>query len=144
MKTIAEAIPHRAPFLLVDEIVSIEGNTIRTRRRADPDDPVFKGHFPGNPIMPGVLVCESIFQSAAILMAHLLEGAMDNAVPVLTRVSNAKFKHPVKPGDTFEMDVTFKEKLSNACFFVGVAKVNGKTAVSIEFACAVVAKEVIT
>ena len=141
--TITEAIPHRPPFLLVDEVLSIEGHTIRTRRRADPDDPVFKGHFPGNPILPGVLICESMFQSAAILMAHILEGAMDNAVPVLTRVSNAKFKHPVKPGDTFEMEIHFKEKLSNACFFDGVAKVNGKTAVNLEFACAVVAKDAI-
>ena len=141
--TITEAIPHRPPFLLVDEVVAIEGHTIRTRRRADPDDPIFKGHFPNNPILPGVLVCESIFQSAAILMAHILDGAMTDAVPVLTRVSNAKFKHPVKPGDTFEMDVHFKEKLSNACFFTGVAKVHGKTAVSIEFACAVVAREAI-
>ncbi len=141
--TITEAIPHRPPFLLVDEVIAIEGNTIRTRRRADPADPVFKGHFPNNPILPGVLVCESLFQSAAILMAHLLEGAMDNAVPVLTRVSNAKFKHPVKPGDTYEMEVQFKEKLSNACFFNGVAKVNGKTAVNIEFACAVVTNQVL-
>ena len=127
----------------MDDVVSIVGHTIRTRRRADPEDPVFKGHFPGNPIMPGVLVCESLFQSAAILMAHLIEGATDNAVPVLTRVSNAKFKHPVKPGDIVEMEVLFKERLSNACFFNGTAKVNGKTAVSIEFACAVVSKEAV-
>ncbi len=53
--TITEAIPHRPPFLLVDEIVAVDDATIRTRRRADPDDPIFKGHFPGNPVLPGVL-----------------------------------------------------------------------------------------
>lgn len=135
---ITDAIPHRPPFLLVDEIVGIEGHTIRTRRRADPADPVFQGHFPGNPILPGVLICESIFQSAAILIGRVLDGAMENAVPVLTRIQGAKFKHPVRPGDVFEMEVHLKEQMGNACFMEGVAKVNGKTAVSIEFACAAV------
>ena len=138
---ITDAIPHRPPFLLVDEIVSIEGHTIRTRRRADPADPVFQGHFPGNPILPGVLICESIFQSAAILIARVLDGAMENTVPVLTRIQGAKFKHPVRPGDVFEMEVHLKEKLGHACFMEGVAKVNGKTAVSIEFACAAVSAD---
>lgn len=142
--TITEAIPHRPPFLLVDEIVAVEKTSIRTRRRADLEDPVFKGHFPGNPILPGVLVCESIFQSAAILMAHLFKDSMENSVPFLTRVSNAKFKSPVRPGDVCEIEVHFKERLSNACFFSGVAKVNGKTAVSIDFACAVVALDSLT
>lgn len=138
---ITDAIPHRPPFLLVDEIIGIEGHTIRTRRRVDPADPVFIGHFPGNPILPGVLVCESIFQSAAILIARVLDGAMENTVPVLTRITGAKFKHPIRPGDVFEMEVHLKEKLGNACFMEGSAKVDGKTAVSIEFACATVAKE---
>lgn len=138
---ITDAIPHRPPFLLVDEIVGIEGQTIRTRRHADPADPVYQGHFPGNPILPGVLVCESIFQSGAILIARVLEGAMENAVPVLTRISNAKFKHPVRPGETIDIEVHLKEKLGNACFMEGVATVNGKTIVSIDFACAAVSKE---
>ncbi len=138
---ITDAIPHRPPFLLVDEIVGIEGQTIRTRRRADPNDPVYQGHFPGNPILPGVLVCESIFQSGAILIARVMEGAMENTVPVLTRIQGAKFKHPVRPGDVIDMEVHLKERLGNACFMEGVAKVGDKTIVSIDFACAAVAKE---
>ncbi len=136
--TITEAIPHRPPFLLVDEIVAVEETAIRTRRRVDPDDPVFKGHFPGNPVLPGVLVCESIFQSAAILLAHMFPEGMAGRVPFLTRVSNAKFKNPVRPGVVFEMEIRFKERLSNAYFFDGTAKVNGKTSVSIDFACTAV------
>ena len=106
--------------------------------RIDPHDPVFKGHFPGRPVWPGVLLCESIFQAAAVLMAHRLEGVLEQAVPVLTRVSNARFKHPVKPGDSVEVEAEFKAQLSNAFFFSGKAKVNGKLAVSIDFACAAV------
>src|SRR6185295_9723687 len=114
--TIIEAIPHRPPFLLVDDVVAIDGNTIKTRRAVSTDDPVFRGHFPGNPILPGVLACESIFQSGAILIAHLLKEMMANSVTVLTRIANAKFKQVVRPGDMIEMEVDFKERLGNACY----------------------------
>ena len=137
---ITDAIPHRPPFLLVDEIVAIEGNTIRTRKRADPADPVFKGHFPDYPILPGVLICEAIAQSGAILISQLPGGDLNGLVPVLTRMNNAKFKQMVRPGDTVEIEVTFKEKLANAFFMEGKASVNGRTAVSVEFACAAVAR----
>jgi 3-hydroxyacyl-[acyl-carrier-protein] dehydratase len=132
--SIEKAIPHRSPFLLVDEIVSIDGNTIRTRKKVDADDPVFKGHFPHFPIWPGVLVTEALLQTGAILIAQ--QSAMNkNCVPALTRLNNAKYKHMVRPGDTIEMEVTLKEKLANAWFMQGTAKVGGKTAVTLEFAC---------
>ncbi len=70
----------------------------------------------------------------------MFKDALEKNVPYLTRVSNAKFKQPVRPGDTYEMEIKFKERLSNAFFFDGTAKVNGKTSVSIEFACAAVAQ----
>jgi 3-hydroxyacyl-[acyl-carrier-protein] dehydratase len=136
--TILEAIPHRAPFLLIDAILEIDGTRIRASRRVDPEDPVFKGHFPGRPVLPGVLICESIFQTAAVLIAHRMEGLMKDFVPVLTRMSNARFKHPVKPGDTMELEAELKEQLGNALFFSGKARVNGKLAVSVDFACAAV------
>ena len=132
---ISDAIPHRPPFLLVDEVVSIDAQSIRTRKRVDPDDPVFKGHFPGFPVMPGMLICEAIVQSGAILIAHLPGGSMQGMVPALTRISNAKFKQMVRPGDVLEMEVKLKEKLANAYFLEGSAKVNGKTAATLEFAC---------
>lgn len=136
---IFDAIPHRPPFLLVDEIVSIDATSIRTLKRVDPADPVFKGHFPGHPILPGVLICEAIVQSGAILIAHIQrESVGKNSIPTLTRLNNAKFKQMVKPGDVLDMEVRFKEKLANAFFMEGTAKVGGKTAVSVEFACAAV------
>jgi len=136
---ILDAIPHRPPFLLVDEIVSIDATSIRTRKRVDPADPVFTGHFPGHPVLPGVLICEAIVQSCAILIAHIQgAGLAKDSIPTLTRLNNAKFKQMVKPGDVLDMEVRFKEKLANAFFMEGTAKVGGKTAASVEFACAAV------
>jgi 3-hydroxyacyl-[acyl-carrier-protein] dehydratase len=137
---IHDAIPHRPPFLLVDEVIAIDGNTIRTRKKVDPADPVFKGHFPDYPLLPGVLVCEAIVQSGAILIAQLPGGNMTGMIPALTRLSNAKFKQMVRPGDVLDMEVRLKEKLANAYFMEGSAKANGKTAVTLEFACTAVPK----
>lgn len=136
--TIYDAIPHRPPFLLVDEVVSIEGNVIRARKRTGPGEWIFSGHFPGFPLMPGVLICEAIVQSGAILIAHLngpLTGEGSKSAPVLTRISNAKFKQMVRPGDVLEIEASLKEKLASAYFMEGTARVNGKVAVSLEFAC---------
>lgn len=138
---ICDAIPHRPPFLLVDEIVAMEGNTIRTRKLTAPGDALFNGHFPGYPLMPGVLICEAIVQSGAILIAHLTQDPIGDRIPVLTRISNAKFKRPVRPGDTLDMEVTLKEKLGGAYFMQGVARVTGSVAASIEFACATTDKK---
>ncbi len=137
---IHDAIPHRPPFLLVDEVLGIEGNTIRTRRAVRAEEDYFRGHFPGYPLMPGVLICEAIVQSGAILIAHL-NGGTQNGIPVLTRLNNAKFKQQVKPGDVLDMEATLKEKLGIAFFMEGVARMNGKTAVSVEFACALAQKD---
>jgi 3-hydroxyacyl-[acyl-carrier-protein] dehydratase len=139
MKKITDAIPHRAPFLLVDEIVELKLSdampSIRTRKKVDPTDSVFKGHFPAFPVLPGVLICEAIVQSGAILIAHLPGESLEGAVPVLTRLNNAKFKQMVRPGDILEMEACLKEKLGGAYFMEGTARVNGKLAVSLEFAC---------
>jgi len=89
--------------------------------------------------MPGVLICEAIVQSGAILIAHLEAGALEGKIPVLTRLSNAKFKQIVQPGDTLEIEANLKEKLGGAFFMQGCARVNGKLAVSVEFACTAVA-----
>jgi 3-hydroxyacyl-[acyl-carrier-protein] dehydratase len=138
---IRDAIPHRPPFLLVDEIVAVGEKNIQTRKHTQPDDHIFKGHFPDFPVMPGVLICEAIVQSGAILIAHLEKDSIAGKIPVLTRLNNAKFKHMVKPGDILEMEVTLTQKLANAYFMQGSARVDGKVAVSVEFACSAVARE---
>jgi 3-hydroxyacyl-[acyl-carrier-protein] dehydratase len=138
---IRDAIPHRPPFLLVDEIVSIDGASIATRKRTQPGEAIFNGHFPDFPVMPGVLVCEAIVQSGALLIAHLETGSMAGKIPVLTRLNNAKFKQMVRPGDVLEMEARLTEKMGGAYFMQGSARVNGKLAASVDFACGAVARE---
>lgn len=136
---IVDLIPHREPFLWVDKIVSFEGDTIVTEKSIPTELDVFKGHYPGNPIMPGVLLCEAIFQSGALLMAK--QGATDDTVaagsPVLTRINNAKFKRAIVPGDTVQIRVKVTESLSSVYFFKGTMRVGGKVAVQVDFACTI-------
>ncbi len=129
---ILNAIPHRPPFLFVDEIVEQADDHITTRKRIDPDEPFFKGHYPDYPIMPGVLVCECVFQSGALLIAKRM-GALGKGVPVMTRISNVKFKKPVLPGDVLEMSVDYVEQVGPAHYLKGKAAANGKTALTVEF-----------
>lgn len=134
-------IPHRPPFLYVDKIIDVSEHQITTEKRIDPREPFFRGHYPNNPVMPGVLVCESIFQSGAILVANIQrnspiseETTTREKVPVLTRIREAKFKKMVMPGDLLEVEVNLKEELGGAYFMSGVARVNGKVSVRVEFA----------
>lgn len=133
---ILKYIPHRHPFLLVDRILEHNGNTIKTQKQLRPDDLWFKGHYPGNPIMPGVLICESVFQSGAILMAKLAEdkGVLANEnFPVITRINNVKLRHAVFPGDLMEMEVVLKEQVGPASYLTGQVRVGEKTVLTLEF-----------
>ena len=136
LNEITRLIPHRPPFLWVDKIISSEASTIITEKHFPADHEVFTGHYPGNPITPGVLLCEAIFQSGALLMAQNSTGTTLGLVPVLTRINNAKFKRSVLPGDTASITVTIKEVISNVSILKGNLKVNGKSAVQVEFSCA--------
>ena len=133
MEEILKAIPHRPPFLFVDKIIEITDTKIKATRKINPQEEYFKGHYPGNPIMPGVLVCEAIFQSGAILLSRII-GQVDDGVPVLVRINNARFKSMVKPGDTLELEAEVVEKVSSAYFLKGKASVDGRTAATVEFA----------
>ena len=141
MEQILNAIPHRPPFLFVDKIVELTTTKIKTTKEISPEEPFFKGHYPGNPIMPGVLICESIFQTGAILLFSIIGDAGDG-IPVLTRVSNARFKNMVKPGALLELEAELVEKVSNAFFLKGSASVAGKTVVTVEFAVSLAKAEI--
>lgn len=133
MEQILKSIPHRPPFLFVDKVVELTETKIKTTKEISPEEPFFKGHYPGNPIMPGVLICESIFQTGAILLSSII-GYIGDGIPVLTRINNAKFKNMVKPGDLLDIEAELVEKVSNAFFLKGSASVAGKTVVTVEFA----------
>jgi len=136
LEEIKNLIPHRAPFLWVDRILTCSETSIETEKYIPKDHEVFQGHYPGNPITPGVLLCEAIFQSGALLMAQKTATQSTDLVPVLTRITNAKFKRSVFPGDTTHIKVNLLEIIANVSFLKGTLKVNGKTAVQVEFACA--------
>ena len=131
-----DSIPHRPPFLFVDEIVEVQERRIVTRKLADPEADFFRGHYPTHPVMPGVLLCECCFQAGALLMADRI-GPSDSpdGVPVLTRISDARFKHMVEPGQTVEIEVTLDDELEGAYYMVGRATVEGKLVLRVSFAC---------
>lgn len=129
---ILDLIPQRHPFLFVDKVVERTENSIKTTLKVTGLEDFFKGHFPGNPIMPGVLLQEALFQSGAALMSGIASGGLG----VVTRVQNAKFKNMVRPGDELEMEVHLTESISNAHYMKGTTKVAGKTILVIEFAVA--------
>ena len=129
---ILNAIPHRPPFLFVDEIVEQTGDHIATRKRIDPEEEFFKGHYPDYPIMPGVLVCECVFQAGAILMSKK-HPAATGQVPVLSRIQNVKFKNPVFPGSVLEVRVDYVDHAGPAHYMKGKVQVDGKTAATVEF-----------
>ena len=101
---------HRPPFLFVDRIVEQSQARIVTEWEVHADLPAFAGHFPGEPVLPGVLMAEFCFQSAALLFA----GAPGGGLPVLTRIEDARYKKVVRPGETLRAEVTLVEQLSNA------------------------------
>jgi 3-hydroxyacyl-[acyl-carrier-protein] dehydratase len=140
---IYQSIPHRPPFLWVDKIISLAAESIETEKFISPDLDVFKGHYPDYPIMPGVLLCEAVFQSGALLMADNLRRmesspSQTGLMPVLTRIKGAKFKREVKPGDTIRIQVKVDESVGNVWFFKGKVTVDDKTVLKVDFGCALV------
>ena len=131
---ILDAIPHRDPFLLVDEIVEWEENRIVCTKTFSGDEEFFAGHYPGFPLVPGVLLCEATMQCGAILLSRHLEG-VEGKVPVATRMNDVRFKRMVKPKETFRMEVELQERLADAFFLKAKVTVDGKVAVRFEFAC---------
>ena len=139
MDEILKTIPHRPPFLFIDEIIEVREDGATCKRVIRGDEPQFEGHYPGNPIMPGVLLCEACFQAGAIYLGKQIEKtgrSLDSVTPVLSRIGDAKFKQMVKPGDEITIDVTMKETVSKFHFMKGKVLKGGKPALTIEFALA--------
>jgi 3-hydroxyacyl-[acyl-carrier-protein] dehydratase len=131
---IRELIPHRDPFLWIDEVVEASETRLIARKRVDPDLDLFRGHYPGKPILPGVILCEAVMQAGAILIARLPNGQLaPNQVPVATRLNNVKFKHMVRPGDELELEAELTERVAQAWFLTGKVRSNGKLAAQLDF-----------
>ena len=137
---IYDAIPHREPFLLVDEIVEWTDRLIVGTKTFTGAEEFFAGHYPGYPLVPGVLLCEAAMQCGAVLLSRHLAAA-DGRVPVATRMNDVRFKRIVRPGETIRMEVELIERLSDAFFLKAKVTVGGKLAVRFEFACTATMKE---
>ena len=139
---ILAAIPHRDPFLLVDEIVEQSDSRIVGIKRFSGEEYFFAGHYPGYPLVPGVLLCEAAMQCGAILLSPLLSGEGQGVrVPVATRINDVRFKRMVHPGETIRMEVDLTERLADAFFLKAKVIVDGKVAVRFEFACTAAGRE---
>lgn len=118
---IMEILPHRYPFLMVDKVLEMEpGKRIVAIKNVTMNEPFFQGHFPGHPVMPGVLIIEAMAQVAAI-MAYKASDDTSDKVSYFMAIDNARFRKPVKPGDTLRIEV------ETIFFKRGVWSVSGKT-----------------
>lgn len=134
IQKIFELLPHRYPFLLVDRIEDyVSGEWLRARKNVTFNEPQFTGHFPGKPVMPGVLVLEALAQATGLLaFLSLGEQPQDGSMYYLVGVDKARFKQPVVPGDCLILEVRRLRELRGMYFFAGEAKVDGNVVASAE------------
>jgi 3-hydroxyacyl-[acyl-carrier-protein] dehydratase len=138
LETILKNIPQREPFLFIENIVEQAEDTITTSKKLTGEEDFFRGHFPGRPVFPGVLMCEAVFQTGALLMSLKGQGAGNTKTAVVTRIQNTKFKNLAKPGDLLMIKVDFIEMLANAAFMKGKISTGNKTIMTIEFAATII------
>jgi 3-hydroxyacyl-[acyl-carrier-protein] dehydratase len=137
LNQVTELIPHRPPFLFVDEIIAQTGETLVARRTWRADEDFYKGHYPGAPITPGVLLCESVFQAGALLLASKFAGqGQRDGVPLLAKVENVRFRSPVYPGDTVTIEVKINETAGGFYLMSGLIKNGDKRVLNVDFAVA--------
>jgi 3-hydroxyacyl-[acyl-carrier-protein] dehydratase len=139
---IQKLLPHRYPFLLVDRVVSIEpGKALRAYKNVSVNEPFFEGHFPGHPVMPGVLVLEALAQASAILAYRSTGFDPSRKVTYLMAIDGAKFRKPTVPGDRLELEVEVLRFKGSILKTRGVAKVDGEVVAEGEFLATVVDKD---
>lgn len=137
MNEVEKLIPHRPPFLFVDEIVSRTDTTLVSRRTWRAEEDFYKGHYPGAPITPGVLLCEAVFQTGALLLASKFSGeGKPNGVPLLAKVENVRFRTPVYPGDTITIEVKINEVAGGFYLMSGAMKAGDKRVLNVDFSVA--------
>ena len=137
-EVITDLIPHRPPFLFVDSIVSETTEGLVAERTWRSDEDFYKGHYPDAPITPGVLLCESVFQTGALFMAKqaLAAGAKPGeGVPLLAKINDVRFRNPVYPGDTVHIEVKKKEAMGGFTMMDGnIKKTDGTRVLNVSFA----------
>ena len=134
---IKNILPHRDDMLLIDEAEIVDGKA-HAKRKITGEEFILRGHFPGNPVVPGVILCEILAQSTCVLLADTMD---DSVTPYFSGLNNVKFKHPVKPGDTVETECEITRSKGVFYFASGKGFVDGKLCVSADFSFALVKKD---
>ena len=134
VRRVMAALPHRYPMLLVDRVERIvPDQSITAIKAVSINEGFFQGHFPGRPIMPGVLIVEALAQAAGILAVESLGLANSGKLVYFMAIEGAKFRTPVEPGCLLQLDVEFVQKRASVCKFAGRASVDGKLAAEANF-----------
>lgn len=134
IKGILAALPHRYPMLLVDRVVNlVADNSIHAVKAVSFNEDFFQGHFPGRPIMPGVLQIEALAQAAGILAVESLGLSGSGKLVYFMAIEEAKFRTPVEPGVLLDLHVSFVQKRSRVCKFAGKAMLGDKLATEVQF-----------
>jgi 3-hydroxyacyl-[acyl-carrier-protein] dehydratase len=137
LTAIQKLLPHRYPFLLVDRVIELEPHKrVLAYKNVTNNEPFFNGHFPGHPVMPGVLVIEALAQAGGLLTQLSNEGGCDGKLFYLVKVDNARFAKMVVPGDRLDLEVILKRTIRNMALYVGTARVDGQEVASAEILCA--------
>jgi 3-hydroxyacyl-[acyl-carrier-protein] dehydratase len=127
IEKIVEMIPHRYPFLMIDRVTDLVPEVSAVgHKNVTINEPHFQGHFPGKPVMPGVLIVEAMAQTAAVLVVHSIGGGTEGKLVYFMSVENAKFRYPVQPGDVLQINVTTKQHRKTVWKFEGIARVDGQ------------------
>ncbi len=136
MIPVTDLIPHRPPFLFVDEIVSESTDGLVARRTWRPGEDFYRGHYPGAPITPGVLLCEAVFQTGALFFVRQAQAAGAGrleGVPLLAKISDVRFRSPVYPGDTITIEVRKKDTFVGFTMMSGSVKNGDKRVLTVDF-----------
>jgi beta-hydroxyacyl-ACP dehydratase FabZ len=131
IQAIEKILPHRYPFLLIDRVVELEDMRVVAIKNVTVNEPFFQGHFPGFPVMPGVLIIEAMAQAAAVLVLNRLEDRA-NKIVFFGAISEAKFRRPVAPGDQLRIEVNFLKLKASAAKVQCKATVDGAVAAEAE------------
>ena len=129
VKKIMDTIPHRYPFLMVDRVLEVKkGEYIKGLKNVTINEPHFPGHYPGNPIMPGVMMVEALAQIATILAVLSEEASGKKVLPLFAGIEKCRFKEPVTPGDQLILEVNLVKRRGPLWWVEGTASKNGKVA----------------
>lgn len=140
IQAIRDILPHRYPMLLVDRIEEVEADRIVGIKNVTVNEPFFQGHFPGYPVMPGVLVVEAMAQVAGVLVLSQIEDRK-NKVVLLASVNEAKFRRPVRPGDQLRIEMKVAKRKATIAKMYGSATVGGVVVAEAEMMCKLAARD---